>query len=74
MRTAKKARRQVGLLRTLPIYLARSRTRTTGTALWSTPSHRARGGSAIWNHGHETSQRTFCPYLAVSCTQHHNHL
>ena len=31
MRTAKKARRQVGLLRTLPIYLAR--TRTTGTAL-----------------------------------------
>ena len=31
MRTAKKARRQVGLLRTLPIYLAR--THTTGTAL-----------------------------------------
>ena len=41
---------------------------------WSTPSDRARGGCAIWNHGHETSQRTFCPYLAVSCTQHHNHL
>ena len=41
---------------------------------WSTHSDRARGGSAIWNHGHETSQRTFCPYLAISCTQHHHHL